>query len=161
MHLMYTLDPSGKRLYTLKKVVGSEVTKSAHPARFSPDDKYSRHRVTLKKRYGLLLTQQSRPSLRNSFLWSRANRFALQRISRSWVNKRRCVRNLGSSRGVQIFVERNVLTVALLEYTRRYGGENWRSFFEAVQNQIQSLFGVLFPHRGPRRHAMLSRTPGF
>merc|ERR1711964_193106 len=35
-----------------------EVTKSAHPARFSPDDKYSRHRVTLQKRYGLLLTQQ-------------------------------------------------------------------------------------------------------
>jgi H/ACA ribonucleoprotein complex subunit 3 len=63
MHLMYTLDASGKRVYTLKKVVGSEVTKSAHPARFSPDDKYSRHRVTLKKRYGLLLTQQSRPSL--------------------------------------------------------------------------------------------------
>lgn len=63
MHLMYTLDASGKRVYTLKKVVGSEVTKSAHPARFSPDDKYSRHRVTLKKRYGLLLTQQSRSSL--------------------------------------------------------------------------------------------------
>jgi H/ACA ribonucleoprotein complex subunit 3 len=59
MHLMYTLDASGKRIYTLKKVVGSEVTKSAHPARFSPDDKYSRHRVTLKKRYGLLITQQS------------------------------------------------------------------------------------------------------
>lgn len=59
MHLMYTLDASGKRLYTLKKVVSGEVTKSAHPARFSPDDKYSRHRVTLKKRYGLLLTQQS------------------------------------------------------------------------------------------------------
>jgi H/ACA ribonucleoprotein complex subunit 3 len=59
MHLMYTLDAAGKRIYTLKKVVGSEVTKSAHPARFSPDDKYSRHRVTLKKRYGLLLTQQS------------------------------------------------------------------------------------------------------
>jgi H/ACA ribonucleoprotein complex subunit 3 len=57
---MYTIDASGKRVYTLKKVVGSEVTKSAHPARFSPDDKYSRHRVTLKKRYGLLLTQQSR-----------------------------------------------------------------------------------------------------
>nr|POE65607.1 h/aca ribonucleoprotein complex subunit 3 [Quercus suber] len=58
MHLMYTLDASGKRLYTLKKVTTGEVTKSAHPARFSPDDKYSRHRVTLKKRYGLLLTQQ-------------------------------------------------------------------------------------------------------
>ena len=63
MHLMYTLDASGKRVYTLKKVVGSEVTKSAHPARFSPDDKYSRHRVTLKKRYGLLLTQQSELAL--------------------------------------------------------------------------------------------------
>ncbi|WPH03929.1 Hypothetical protein R9X50_00681200 [Acrodontium crateriforme] len=58
MHLMYTLDSKGKRLYTLKKIVSGEVTKSAHPARFSPDDKYSRHRVTLKKRYGLLLTQQ-------------------------------------------------------------------------------------------------------
>ncbi|THY46382.1 hypothetical protein D6C97_08313 [Aureobasidium pullulans] len=59
MHLMYTLDNQGKRVYTLKKVQGAEVTKSAHPARFSPDDKYSRHRVTLKKRYGLLITQQS------------------------------------------------------------------------------------------------------
>ena len=59
MHLMYTRDASGKRIYTLKKVASGEVTKSAHPARFSPDDKYSRHRVTLKKRYGLLLTQQS------------------------------------------------------------------------------------------------------
>ncbi|KAI9822415.1 MAG: snoRNP complex protein [Pycnora praestabilis] len=59
MHLMYTLDGTGKRVYTLKKIQTGEVTKSAHPARFSPDDKYSRHRVTLKKRYGLLLTQQS------------------------------------------------------------------------------------------------------
>lgn len=77
MHLMYTLDPNGKRIYTLKKIAEGEVTKSAHPARFSPDDKYSRyaksswvnlryadhlerHRVTLKKRYGLLRTQQSK-----------------------------------------------------------------------------------------------------
>ncbi|KAF3479770.1 H/ACA ribonucleoprotein complex subunit 3 [Arthroderma uncinatum] len=58
MHLMYTLDAEGKRVYTLKKVLNGQVTKSAHPARFSPDDKYSRQRVTLKKRYGLLLTQQ-------------------------------------------------------------------------------------------------------
>ncbi|KAH1646897.1 snoRNP complex protein [Aspergillus fumigatus] len=58
MHLMYVLDKDGKRVYTLKKVLNGEVTKSAHPARFSPDDKYSRHRVTLKRRYGLLLTQQ-------------------------------------------------------------------------------------------------------
>jgi len=56
---MYTLDSNGVRQYTLKKVVSGEVSKSAHPARFSPDDKYSRHRVTLKKRYGLLITQQS------------------------------------------------------------------------------------------------------
>jgi len=30
---------------------------SLHIARFSPDDKFSRHRVTIKKRYGVLLTQ--------------------------------------------------------------------------------------------------------
>ena len=89
MHLMFTLDADGKRVYTLKKVVNGEVTKSAHPARFSPDDRYSRyishhevylkrqkealeldpahwssrHRVTIKKRYGLLITQQSMPQL--------------------------------------------------------------------------------------------------
>jgi len=43
MHLMYTLDSNGTRVYTLKKVAHGEVTKSAHPARFSPDDKYSRY----------------------------------------------------------------------------------------------------------------------
>lgn len=43
MHLMYNEDPNtGKRIYTLKKVMDGVVTKSAHPARFSPDDKYSR-----------------------------------------------------------------------------------------------------------------------
>ena len=42
MHLMYTLNSEGKRIYTLKKVLDGAVTKSAHPARFSPDDKYSR-----------------------------------------------------------------------------------------------------------------------
>lgn len=40
---MYTLDGNGKRQYTLKKITDGEVTKSAHPARFSPDDKYSRY----------------------------------------------------------------------------------------------------------------------
>ena len=44
MHLMYIEDPeTGKRIYTLKKVLDGTVTKSAHPARFSPDDKYSRY----------------------------------------------------------------------------------------------------------------------
>ncbi|KAK9723386.1 snoRNP complex protein [Basidiobolus ranarum] len=60
MHLMYYLGNDGKRVYTLKKTTPTGgVTKSAHPARFSPDDKFSRHRVTLKKRFGLLLTQQA------------------------------------------------------------------------------------------------------
>lgn len=39
---MYTLDANGKRVYTLKKVVDGRITNSAHPARFSPDDTYSR-----------------------------------------------------------------------------------------------------------------------
>lgn len=57
---MYTTGPDGKRIYTLQKVLdGGEVSKSAHPARFSPDDQYSMHRVTLKKRYGLLPMQIS------------------------------------------------------------------------------------------------------
>lgn len=105
MHLMYTLSPSGERIYTLKKVNHGEVTKSAHPARFSPDDKYSRyvscslnnplekerksndspnrHRVLLKKRYNLLLTQQksksslcSNCSFANSMLTLRPQRTA-------------------------------------------------------------------------------------
>ncbi|VDD76780.1 unnamed protein product [Mesocestoides corti] len=33
-------------------------TQSAHPARYSPDDKYSEQRVTLKMRFNLLPTQQ-------------------------------------------------------------------------------------------------------
>lgn len=53
---------TSRRIYTLKKVLSGTVTKSAHPARFSPDDKWSRQRVTLKKRFGLLLTQQSTSS---------------------------------------------------------------------------------------------------
>ena len=52
MHLMYTLDANGKRIYTLKKVQAGEVTASAHPARFSPDDKYSRYAIHLLKSHG-------------------------------------------------------------------------------------------------------------
>jgi len=55
---MYTVDATGNRVYTLKKVTDEgRITRFAHPARFSPDDKFSRHRVTVKKRYGVLLTQ--------------------------------------------------------------------------------------------------------
>ncbi|KAI0042537.1 Nop10p-domain-containing protein [Auriscalpium vulgare] len=58
MHLMYTIDEKGNRVYSLKKITDSgKITKSAHPARFSPDDKFSRHRVTIKKRYNILPTQ--------------------------------------------------------------------------------------------------------
>ncbi|KAJ2885527.1 snoRNP complex protein [Coemansia aciculifera] len=57
---MFTEDASGKRVYTLKKVTtDGQITKSAHPARFSPDDKYSRQRVTVKRRFGILPTQQA------------------------------------------------------------------------------------------------------
>ncbi|BGP46729.1 snoRNP complex protein [Rhodotorula kratochvilovae] len=55
MHLMYSLGADGKRLYTLKKATSSGLPTRT---RFSPDDKYSRHRVTIKKRFGILLTQK-------------------------------------------------------------------------------------------------------
>ena len=43
MHLMYTQGTDGKRIYTLKKITADgKRTMSAHPARFSPDDKFSR-----------------------------------------------------------------------------------------------------------------------
>ncbi|KAL0465970.1 nucleolar RNA-binding protein [Neurospora intermedia] len=62
MHLMYVpaKNADGKplaRQYTLKKVLDGQVTKSAHPARFSPDDKWSRHRITLRRRFAVLLAQ--------------------------------------------------------------------------------------------------------
>ncbi|EMR10020.1 H/ACA ribonucleoprotein complex subunit 3 [Pneumocystis murina B123] len=64
MYLMYYPDKDGKRKYTLQKVTDSgKKTLSAHPSRFSPDDKYSRHRITLKKRFGLYLAQLRKPSV--------------------------------------------------------------------------------------------------
>ncbi|PXF49302.1 H/ACA ribonucleoprotein complex subunit 3 [Gracilariopsis chorda] len=39
--------------YTIQKVSPSgKPTQPAHPCRFSPDDKFSRQRVMLKKRFG-------------------------------------------------------------------------------------------------------------
>ncbi|KAH9394991.1 PREDICTED: H/ACA ribonucleoprotein complex subunit 3-like [Rhagoletis zephyria] len=62
MYLMYYLEdnsPTAKRVYTLAKVDPfGRPTISAHPARFSPEDKYARERIIIKKRFGLLLTQQ-------------------------------------------------------------------------------------------------------
>ncbi|XP_037910990.1 H/ACA ribonucleoprotein complex subunit 3 [Hermetia illucens] len=62
MYLMYTLNENGERVYTLKKKTPEgRPTVSAHPARFSPEDKYSRQRIIIKKRFGLLLTQRPQP----------------------------------------------------------------------------------------------------
>jgi len=59
MYLMYYLDTAGKRVYTLAKTdPEGKPTFSAHPARFSPEDKYSRQRITVKTRFGLMPTQQ-------------------------------------------------------------------------------------------------------
>ncbi|KAL3159073.1 snoRNP complex protein [Trebouxia sp. C0010 RCD-2024] len=59
MYLMYYDDEEGNRVYTLQKAApDGTATQSAHPARFSPDDKFSRERLTCKKRFGLLPTQQ-------------------------------------------------------------------------------------------------------
>jgi len=59
---MFHLNDAGDRIYTLKRVdAEGKPTFSAHPARFSPEDKYSRQRITIKKRFGLLLTQQPKP----------------------------------------------------------------------------------------------------
>ena len=49
----------GYRVYTLKKVdPDGKPTLSAHPARFSPDDKFSRHRVVIKRRFKVLPSER-------------------------------------------------------------------------------------------------------
>lgn len=53
--LRYTLDNENKRIYTMNFLDSNgQPTVSAHPARFSPDDKFSEERLILKKRFGLL-----------------------------------------------------------------------------------------------------------
>uniref|UniRef100_A0A8C6EGM6 Nucleolar protein 10 n=1 Tax=Microcebus murinus TaxID=30608 RepID=A0A8C6EGM6_MICMU len=58
MFLQYYLNDQGEQVYTLKKFdpMGQQ-TCSAHL------DKYSRHRITIKKRFKVLMTQQPRPVL--------------------------------------------------------------------------------------------------
>ena len=43
-------------IYFLFVTDDGKKTLCAHPARFSPDDKFSQERITLKKRFNLLLT---------------------------------------------------------------------------------------------------------
>ena len=55
MLLRYTFDEDNKRVYTMKFIdTNNQPTVSAHPARFSPDDKFSEERLILKKRHNLL-----------------------------------------------------------------------------------------------------------
>ncbi|XP_034834520.1 H/ACA ribonucleoprotein complex subunit 3-like [Maniola hyperantus] len=62
MYLRYYLNKNGDRQYTLATIEpNGKPTLSAHPARFSPEDKYSRQRITINKRFGLLVTQQPEP----------------------------------------------------------------------------------------------------
>ena len=62
MYLRYYLNESGKRVYTMKVVLDDgSYTLNAHPARFSPDDKFSKERIQTKERFGLLLTQVEEP----------------------------------------------------------------------------------------------------
>ena len=44
-----------------QKEAEGDATHSAHPARFSPDDRYSKERVACKKRFNLLPTQRPAP----------------------------------------------------------------------------------------------------
>ncbi|KAG6426947.1 hypothetical protein SASPL_111186 [Salvia splendens] len=83
MYLQFYINDNGDKVYTTKKESPLGLaTESAHPeslggilvswlylsphffvhaARFSPDDKYSRQRILLKKRFGLLPTQGPPP----------------------------------------------------------------------------------------------------
>lgn len=64
MFLQYYLDENGKRVYTMKKSdPNGTPTQSAHPARFSPDDKFSKQRIICKRRFGLLLIQQPKVAM--------------------------------------------------------------------------------------------------
>lgn len=55
MYLMYYVDEKGKRVYTFaKQDPEGKPTQNAHPAKFSPDDKFSKERVVMKARYDLL-----------------------------------------------------------------------------------------------------------
>ncbi|KAL0390905.1 UNVERIFIED_CONTAM: H/ACA ribonucleoprotein complex subunit-like protein [Sesamum calycinum] len=52
MYLQFYINENGDKVYTTKKESPLGLaTQSAHPARFSPDDKYQRQRVLLKKRF--------------------------------------------------------------------------------------------------------------
>jgi H/ACA ribonucleoprotein complex subunit 3 len=55
--------PTVSLLSPQKETPNGKFTESAHPARFSPDDKFSRHRVACKKRFGIYLPNTAMKSL--------------------------------------------------------------------------------------------------
>ena len=55
--------PPAFRRVSQKEAPDGRPTESAHPARFSPDDKFSKHRLICKKRFGLLPTQKPKKDL--------------------------------------------------------------------------------------------------
>ncbi|EJW86010.1 hypothetical protein WUBG_03079 [Wuchereria bancrofti] len=62
MYLKFYLDEEGNRVYTLKGIdPQGRQTQSAHPARFSPEDKNSKYRIIIKKRFNILPTMQPKP----------------------------------------------------------------------------------------------------
>ena len=64
MYLRYYLNEEGKRVYTLNNQLSDgSYTYNAHPARFSPDDQFSKERMVCKERFNLLPTQQAPLSL--------------------------------------------------------------------------------------------------
>ncbi|CTQ41292.1 NOP10, NOLA3, H/ACA ribonucleoprotein complex subunit 3 [Babesia microti strain RI] len=55
MYLKFYLGEDGKRVYTLQsKGPCGQCTLTAQPARFSPEDPYSKERIQLKKRFNLI-----------------------------------------------------------------------------------------------------------
>ncbi|KPM05510.1 hypothetical protein NH340_JMT05318 [Sarcoptes scabiei] len=65
MYLMYYLDENKNRIYTMAKVDPfGRPTFSAHPARFSPEDRYAKERILIKKRFGLLLNQTANKAIK-------------------------------------------------------------------------------------------------
>lgn len=64
MFIKYYLDKKGNRVYTFQdQGPEGEVVFTGHPAKFSPDDKYSGQRVQVKKRFNILPTQQPLPEM--------------------------------------------------------------------------------------------------
>ena len=55
MYLRYYLNEKNERVYTIKKVdPEGNPTLCAHPAKFSPHDQFSEHRIIIKRRFKVL-----------------------------------------------------------------------------------------------------------